>query len=56
LTMIVTDGERGIIDNLQRKKLQTEKMFQSLVTHMHDSMHLATVDYFGEKETVPSWL
>ena len=54
--LVVSEGERKIVDNLQRKKEQVERMFRSLVAHMHDSMHLASTDYFPESEQVPSWL
>jgi hypothetical protein len=56
VNMIVTEGERGIQANLQRKKMQADKMFRSIVSHMQDAMHLVTRDYFPETESVPSWL
>lgn len=56
INMVLSEGERKIADNLQRKKEQVENMFRSLVAHMRDSMHLATRDYFPEVEKVPSWL
>jgi hypothetical protein len=31
-------------------------MFKSIVAHMKDAMHLATKDYFPEKEELPKWL
>jgi len=54
--MVLSEGERKIADNLQRKKEQVERMFRSLVAHMQDSMHLASSDYFPDKEELPSWL
>lgn len=56
INMVLSEGERKIADNLQRKKEQVENMFRSLVAHMQNSMHLATRDYFPETEKVPSWL
>jgi hypothetical protein len=56
VNLVVSEGERKIVDNLQRKKDQVQRMFTSLVAHMHDSMHLVSKDYFPEKEQVPSWL
>lgn len=56
VNMIVTEGERGIAANLQRKKDQTDKMFRSLVSHMQDAMHLVSRDYFPDPETVPPWM
>jgi hypothetical protein len=31
-------------------------MFDELVAHMKDSMRLVSMDYFPEKEKVPTWL
>ena len=54
--LVVSEGERKIVDNLHRKKMQVEQMFSGLVRHMNDSMHLATHDNFSEKEVLPTWL
>jgi hypothetical protein len=56
VSSIVCEGERGIIPNLQRKQEQCVKMFQSIVAHMRDSMHLESKDYFPEIEELPKWL
>ncbi len=56
INMVLSECERKIADNLQRKKEQVENMFRSLVAHMRDSMHLVSKDYFPEVEKVPSWL
>jgi hypothetical protein len=56
IDMVLSEGERKIAENLDRKKQQVQRMFQSLVAHMQDSMHLVSSDYFPEKEKVPSWL
>jgi superfamily II DNA/RNA helicase len=56
VTLVVGEGEAGILANLRRKAAQSEVMFSSIVAHMKDAMHLQTSDYFPEKEMVPSWL
>jgi hypothetical protein len=56
VSIIVNEGESGILDNLRRKAMQTENMFRSLVSHMADAMHLETNDFFPTKEKVPTWL
>jgi len=56
INMVLSEGERKIADNLQRKKEQVENMFRNLVYHMRDSMHLVSKDFFPEVEKVPSWL
>ena len=54
--VIVNEGESAVIKSLQRKSEQATVMFESIVAHMHNSMHLASNDFFPEKETIPSWL
>lgn len=56
VSLVVSEGEQGILDNLKRKQQQSENMFQSIVAHMNDAMHLVSRDYFPEKEVLPSWL
>ena len=56
VSLIVCEGERGIIKNLQRKQAQASEMFDSIVRHMFDSMALSSVDSFPEMEVIPSWL
>jgi hypothetical protein len=56
VNIIASEGERGIIKNLQRKQEQSRRMFRELCKHMNDAMHIVTQDYFPEKEELPSWL
>lgn len=56
VSLVLSEGEQGIADNLARKKHQVSEMFRNIVKHMRDSMHLASTDYFPESEEVPSWL
>jgi hypothetical protein len=56
VSLIVSEGEAGIVRNLRRKQSQVNRMFESLCLHMKDAMHLATKDYFPEEEKVPQWL
>jgi hypothetical protein len=54
--MVVSEGERKIVDNLHRKKMQVEEMFTRLVQHMNDGMRLVSNDVFTTKEELPRWL
>lgn len=54
--LILCEGQAGIMENLRRKQQQTSEMFDSIVRHMGDSMHLSSLDSFPEMELVPSWL
>mgnify|MGYP001581697007 CR=1 FL=1 len=53
--IIATDGERGVLKNLQRKALAADKMFSELVAHMDDALHLKR-DGVSTKEELPTWL
>lgn len=56
VSLIVGEGESGILKNIRRKADQTDHMFKSIVAHMKDAMHLVNSDFFPEKEIVPTWL
>lgn len=56
VSIIVSEGEAGIIKNLRRKQEQVNRMFRELCCHMNDAMHIVNKDYFPEKEVLPSWL
>lgn len=56
VSLVVSEGQRGILDSLKRKQAQIDTMFTSVVKHMADAMHLSSSDYFPEREEVPSWL
>jgi hypothetical protein len=56
VTRIVSEGEEKILSNLERKASQSARMFQSIVAHMKDAMHLASQDFFPEQEELPKWL
>lgn len=56
MSRIVCEGERGVLDNLRRKRLQIEQMFGRIVEHMGNSLHMVTKDYFPETEEIPAWL
>jgi len=54
--IIATEGEQGILKNLQRKALAADKMFTELVAHMNDALHLTTGRAFTTPEELPTWL
>ena len=56
MTTVTTDGEVGVLKNLQRKAAQADVMFQSLVNHMTDSLAIDRDTYSGRQEVIPSWL
>lgn len=55
-TLILSEGEIGIRDNIQRKQRQSQFMFESIVRHMNDAIALYRDDSFPEPETIPLWM
>lgn len=56
VSLIVCEGEQGILPNLRRKYDQSTRMFDSIVSHMQNSLHLVSKDFFPNSEEIPSWL
>jgi len=54
--IIATEGERGVLANLQRKASQAETMFANLVLEMNKEMAISRSTQFNKKQEVPSWL
>lgn len=54
--IIATEGQRGVMANLQRKSQAADKMFSRLVESMNNAMGLSVGTKFTKKEEVPSWL
>jgi hypothetical protein len=54
--IITTEGERGVMKNLQRKATQADKMFSNLVAEMNHSISIGRIDNMTKQIQVPSWL
>lgn len=54
--LVLTEGERKIMRNLQRKNLAAARMFDALVGEMNHSLHIHKTSFNVEKEKLPSWL
>jgi len=54
--MVTTEGEQGVMKNLQRKAAQADKMFSSLVEHMSRAIKIERGSNFKEPERLPAWL
>ena len=54
--MITTDGQENVLQNLQRKSDQAEKMFENLVALMWRELKIEKKNEMTKKEKVPSWL
>ena len=56
VTRIICEGEANILNSLSRKYQQSVRMFDSIVAHMRDSLHLVSADSFPNLERLPQWL
>lgn len=54
--LVLTEGERKIMKNLQRKNLAAIKMFDNLVSEMNNATSVKTFNRFTIKQEVPQWL
>jgi hypothetical protein len=54
--IVLTEGERRIMENLHRKRLQAEQMFSNLVAEMNYSLEIQRKEYNTTPIEVPSWL
>lgn len=53
--VIATEGSRAVLQNLQRKSKQADRMFEQMVAHMHQSQTTSIAVANKEMER-PSWL
>jgi hypothetical protein len=54
--IVTSEGEQGVMRNLQRKMVAAEKMFDNLIKNMHQGKDLERSTIFSEKTEVPKWL
>lgn len=53
---VTTEGQQGIVKNLQRKAEKADAMFDRLVRHMNEAQAIASVNYHIKKLEIPQWL
>lgn len=54
--IVTTEGERGVMRNLQRKAEQADMMFSHLVAEMNQALSIERSNNMTKKVEVPSWL
>lgn len=54
--MVTTEGEQGVMKNLQRKAVQADRMFTDLIAHMNDALKIDRTIHFIKKQELPAWL
>jgi hypothetical protein len=53
--VVLTEGERRIIENRKRKAIQASRMFDNMVAEMVNATSIDTAKNFATKMEVPSW-
>lgn len=53
---ITTEGERGVVKNMQRKGTQADQMFDALVAQMNASLSIERAAKFTQSIQLPSWI
>lgn len=54
--VVTTEGEHGVMKNLQRKASQADQMFGALTKYANDALKIESDIHFTEQTEVPSWL
>src|SRR5690606_19827245 len=54
--IVASEGERGVLESLQRKSAQADEMFTRLVAEMQRELCIDAASAFPHKERMPSWL
>jgi len=54
--IVTTPGDWKVFQNMQRKRKLADKMFQSLIAEMNNSIKISGHVDYNKKEEVPSWL
>jgi superfamily II DNA/RNA helicase len=54
--IVTTEGEADVMLSLQRKAAQADKMFDSLIQHMNESLRIERTNPYTTSPEVPSWL
>lgn len=54
--IVTTEGERGVMRNLQRKSEQADEMFSRLVAEMNNALAIERANNMTTKMEIPSWL
>ncbi len=56
VTIVTTEGELGVLRNLQRKAEAADRMFGALSRHANDALHIDRNTTYNDEEEVPGWL
>jgi len=54
--LVTTPGEEAVLGNLQVKASKADEMFDRLMLHMKDALHIERTDQYSLTEELPTWL
>jgi len=54
--IVTTEGEHGVLKNMQRKAAQAERMFANLVAEMNGAIAIDRASNFTKSQELPQWL
>lgn len=54
--IVTSEGERGVLENMERKAAAADRMFAQIVALMGQSMAVGRGTYGDKKEEIPAWL
>lgn len=54
--IVTTEGGRNALENLERKAMQADRMFDALVSHMNDALAIDRAQAHTKEVEVPAWL
>lgn len=54
--IFTTEGEAGVLKNLQRKAAQADEMFAKLIQEMNNALDISRTNNYVTKMELPSWL
>lgn len=53
---VISDGEQRVLENLQRKSEQADRLFSELTRHMQDELAIVRGRTFTVAEEIPAWI
>lgn len=53
---VTTEGESGVLANINRKARDAEKMYEKMVQHMNNELNIEQVNQKVEQINLPAWL
>jgi hypothetical protein len=54
--MVMAEGDRRVMENLQRKAASADQMFENLVAEMNNAAGIGRVNLTINDQEVPKWL